>query len=327
MHLTPNMLRVRLKGNGYDPSVPLLVSLDCDRTLVDRSRGSHAVSQAVADYFCKLKEKRGVIVVINTGRDWASYQPLIRYFGYDTPCLFVSGRVMHYDGQRVAHPESLLPRAFLSNITDFALDQQLPYLDVKTPSMNVFWKSSETPEQLFCPFKPFDWMDGIAPRIEPMEELCHDALLESDPVRLEIPILKRMNPSLFELVKRGDKPSLAEWAHRTLSSDALEVLSIPSRKELADEITTLRLMSSNSKVNKGIGLKTLAERMSIPERNIIAVGDSNDDTAGDCIIKTHLPNSILCTLGTPNYRNIDFILQDATKDGILPLFKALLDQP
>lgn len=326
--LTDTLLKTHLQAKGFDPKKPLFLSLDCDRTLVNRKQGAHVISPAIIELFQKLKQKKGLLVGINTGRDWTAYQPLHAQLGQASYSLFLSGRVCWADGTFSSHPEAGLSETTTSALCSFIKTHKTPFFDAQFSFGNIVWTSSTIPSAHYKPFKPLDWTLPLSIEICPLDQLEEDLrgyLSQFPIIRVELPIYANLDRELFELLQMKDVSKLRAYASRYFPIDELELLPIPSRSSFHHEIATLRIMSSNKKINKGIGLKDLIEQLKIPQENVIMVGDSNDETASDTTVKHHLPNSTLFVLGNPSIVEADFHLDGADQDGIIPLLRTLLN--
>lgn len=108
-----------------------LLAIDCDRTIVDRQKSSHFLSDEVINSFQKLRHHSSFIVTINTGRDRTSYQPIQNKLSHIDPCIFLSGRVLHFKNQIVTLPEAIIPHSFCCLLWKLLWNGKIPFLDIK----------------------------------------------------------------------------------------------------------------------------------------------------------------------------------------------------
>lgn len=325
MKLSTISLQQHLKTRGFDYNAPLLASFDCDRTLVNRKQGAHFISPLTKELYQKLKNKKEIISIINTGRDWTAYQPLLPALGSPSIALFLSGRVLLSKGMLSPLPFAALSKSTVKAIYSFTKRYELPFLDAQFSFGNIIWKKSGISADFFKPFKPIDWLNPLKIEIRSLEELNLSELLSSKLIRAEIPIFVNSNKELYNIIKTKNIVQLRKYMKSFFLIEELEILPILSRPSLLEPIVTLRIMTSNKKINKGIGLKHLVENLGIPHQNVIMIGDSNDPTASDCVIKKYLPQSTLCLISKTQSQAVDFRLDLNKEKGIQDFLRALIN--
>lgn len=328
--LTRTRLWEYFNKKGYKNDKPLLLSFDADKTIVDRSRGAHFMSEAVKEMFQKLIENKHFVVTINTGRDATNYLPIQEQTNHREPNIFVSGRVIRHKGKVYTDPQAVFSNGLKSNLWDQFIKDAIPFLDVKHSNGNTFFvKGSRNLEKYYGHHRPVDWFDALPFEIidADTEKTAQEKFNKLQVVRVEIPFLYRNEPvEVLEAINKEDAKKAQRIAEERLKiENELDLLFVPAPAhstrggEMKTEIGSIRIVVHDKYVNKGTGLKYLAELLSIHEQNIICFGDSAGDKANDAIIKTVLPKATLIITGDGEREAkgfADFIVEPVERDGV-----------
>lgn len=328
--LTQTFLWEYFNKKGYQSDRQLLLSFDVDKTIVDRSRGAHFMSKAVKTMFQKLMESKHFIITMNTGRDAANYLPIQDQTNHKEPNIFVSGRVIRHQGKTHTDPQAVFSNVLKNNLWDQFIKGAIPFLDVKHSNGNTFFvKGSRGLERYYGHHRPIDWFDELQFDIidADIEKTAQEKFDNLIVVRVEMPLLYKNEPiEVLHAINKEDSRKAQRIAEERLNiENNLDLLFVPAPvhstrgEEMKTEIGSIRIVMHNKYVNKGTGLKYLAELLNIPEQNIICFGDSAGNKANDAIIKKVLPKAtlIITDNGEQEAKEFaDFIVEPVEKDGV-----------
>ncbi len=291
-----------LHDRGTRLDLPLLFSFDCDQTLVDRERGTHFTSPDVVQMFARLRATSQCHIAINTGRDAASYAPIGRNLDHDAPCIFVSGRVVRLNSHSPELVFGALPLAVKEQIWRLFTLGVCPFLDVKTPAGYYYLTSdARGVSKYFGHHRSPSWFVDVETRIVAIEraERAKEAYFDEPSVRIDAPLWRDQNAQIVEAIDRKDLDSVREELVALFNASPdqnLMFLPAPTFAGNAQDLSALgsvRIMVASTEVNKGTGLRALAEILGIREANILSFGDSSGLVASDQSVKVHLPGSLL----------------------------------
>lgn len=330
--LLPDLQQL-LKYKGINKSHPILISIDCDRTIIDRNRGSHCINESFIEVLhSRLKDER-FIFVFNTGRDITNFSPIQKSIKYMFPCLYVGGRVLQNKGQLITDPKAILPSFFIQALVKAMKAKKIPFLDIKHRLGNTFViVENAKSDHLIGHHRPKDWYDSINIDIkrctlESIEKVISDI---EDIVRIEIPLVCSMAAHL--IASRTKNINVRKKFSDFLNIDLPEqIMTIPvhthmSRAELMEDIVSIRVMNSNKIVNKGTGLQWIQNLYSIPNTNVVMIGDSADPTANDIIVKQVIPEATILVPSDAKSDAMtfaDLIIPSVDQDGVARMIQML----
>jgi hydroxymethylpyrimidine pyrophosphatase-like HAD family hydrolase len=337
LNMSTEQLAKYLQGKGYEPSRPLLLSIDGDKTIVNRDQGAHFISSDVKKIFKDLQEDTRFIVSMNTGRDRRNYLPIQLQNNHAEPNIFLAGRAIYYDDTVITPKEAILSKELQAILWKKFTSGELGFLDIKTADDNLFFiSSSRNLHKLLGHHRPKGWFDNLefnAIDID-TDPAAEEKYLSLDILRAEIPFTKTQNAALLKTINGKDREALRNSMH--LFFEDIEVSDInfipaPTNRShdphYIDQVASVRIVTSERLVNKGTGLKVLADALNVPYQNIVFFGDSAEDKANDAIVKTILPE---CTLiitdnGEENAKKYaDFITDNVASDGVPKAIKKLI---
>jgi hydroxymethylpyrimidine pyrophosphatase-like HAD family hydrolase len=315
---------------------PFLLAIDCDRTLVDRKRGSHFVSDEVISMFNDLRNDKRFIVAINTGRDLTSYRPIQVKLSHLQPCLFLSGRVLYHSSQLVTLPSAVIPQSFCSVVWEKFKNEGIPFLDIKHERGNTFFVlENRDMKKYYGLYKPIDWFNSVCQNENVLTKECkEDCFHNLKVVRFEIPFFKTDYREIVDAIQENNREEVSQMAMNFFglkNCDLLQFIPVnvdSLRKKYLKEVAYIRVVVNAELVNKGTGVKALMNYLSIPEPNVICFGDSAGDTASDAVIKQVLPHSTLFITEDGDTRAAkcaDFLIKSVSKNGV-PEAVSLLTQ-
>lgn len=324
-----------LKKN-ISKSSPVLLSIDCDRTLVDRNKGAHFVSDDVVSMFNDLRKESHFVVTINTGRDLTSYRPIQDKLSHTEPCLFLSGRVLHYSNQTITLPFSEIPHPFCTSVWNKIQKQEIAFIDTKHELGNtLFVLQGKIMKEYYGLYKPLDWFDLVHPNeIVISRDTSADLFHQYKIVRMEIPFFKTDHEEIVEAIEENNREKVQQMISDFFGRENCELLRfIPARinsswKTSKTGIAYVRVLVNPAYVNKGTGIKALMKQLSIPETNVMCFGDSSAETASDSIIKQILPKATLFLVedgDTQACQDADFLIQSVGNNGVPEIIARLVN--
>jgi len=296
-----NSLIQLLNENHFNRSIPFLISLDCDNTIVERKRSSHWISPRTLAAIREILTNPKFILVFNTGRDCTNFQPIQVAIGEPVNSIFVGGRIIQTKEILFADPKAILPKAFLQTLAYKMRVGEIPFLDVKHKLGNTFIiLESEFAKPFLGHHRPADWYDSFQIDVIYASESNIEQILDNFPdiVRIEVPFFNLNNSKIVLKINANERLEEAffDFLEYTNPDQNLMIVGAPthpSRRLLRDQVASIRVMITNQLVNKGTGLKWLQSHHQIPDTNVIAIGDSAAPTANDVIIRRMIPQSLL----------------------------------
>lgn len=315
---------------GYSKDQPLLISLDGDKTIIDRDKGAHFMSRAVVKMFKKLKGNQQFIVAMNTGRDLFNYLPLQKQTGHKEPNIFLSGRVIKRKDKIWIDKKALLSIGLKKKLWRRFISGFIPFLDVKHSLGNTFFVSGRRHlEKYYGHHRPIDWFKDLKINIIDIDKnkMAENIFQTFKIVRIEVPVLR--NNETIELIKainkehRGTVKKITRQKFSLETESKLMFIPAPANKSrgerLTKQIASVRLLVADRYVNKGTGLKKLAKMLKVSAANIIYFGDSAADKANDIIVKAVLPRATLIMTNNAEAnakKYADFTVESVAKDGV-----------
>jgi len=205
----------------------------------------------------------------------------------------------------------------------------IPFLDVKHAQGNTFFiQGSRKLEKYYGHHRPRDWFEQIKMNIVDVEknQQAKNFFYALDLVRIEIPVLyDNKSAKLIKAINSQDQKTVTREAVKKFKiNNSVDLMFIPAptnktRKGIAGKIGSIRILVHDKYVNKGVGLKKLANLVKVPESNIVYFGDSAADKANDIIVKKVLPKATLIITDNGEdkaKKYADFIVEPVSKDGV-----------
>ncbi|WP_130832965.1 sugar-phosphatase [[Erwinia] mediterraneensis] len=222
-----------------------LIAIDMDGTLLNPQ---HQITPAVKAAIGRARDK-GVSIVLATGR----------------PFVGVERYLMELDLQQEG-------QYCISN--NGALVQQAQNGDCVaevTLGFDDYLYIEQLARELGVHFQAFDKTHLYTPNKDISEYTIHEASLTGIPVRYRA--VEEMDPQMrFPKLMMLDKPGLLDEAIRRLPAHAQENYTILKSAPYYLEIL-------NKRVNKGEGVRMLAEKLGLTQAEVMTIGDQENDLA------------------------------------------------
>lgn len=222
-----------------------LIAIDMDGTLLNPQ---HEITPAVKTALNRAREK-GVSIVLATGRPFVGIERYLQELDLQADgqyCISNNGALVHLakDGEVVA------------DVT-LGFDDYL-YVEKLARELGVH-------------FQAFDKSHLYTPNKDISEFTIHEASLTGIPVRYRA--VEEMDPATrFPKLMMIDKPALLDAAIAKLPEQAHQTYTILKSAPYYLEILDRR-------VNKGYGVKMLAEKLGLKAEDVMAIGDQENDLA------------------------------------------------
>lgn len=333
MNLLHHSLSELIEKHKVDGSKPLLISLDCDRTIVDRNKGSHALTTLTIHTLRNVLRDPRFHIVFNTGRDFTNFQPIESALDCLVTGIFVGGRITYENNTLTVDEKAVLPSAFLTALANAMTNSHIPFLDIKHTLGNTFLVMDDIDaKHMLGHHRPLDWYETLRKNIVQVSksEVFSALFAIKDIVRVEVPILRAVAPKLLEAINtkqsvQSDFFSLLQYP----VDETLMTILAPchsSRGDLKQLVGSVRVMVSNAIVNKGSGLKKLQNSLGVPNTNVIMIGDSADPTANDVIVKAVIDGSMLFVPSDAKKNALDIadlVIPSVNEDGVAKVLQGL----
>lgn len=222
-----------------------LIAIDMDGTLLNPQ---HEITAGVKAAIGRARDK-GVSIVLATGRPFVGVERYLMELDLHQPgqyCISNNGALAHSaDSGEVVAEKTL------------GFDDYL-YLEQLARDLGVH-------------FQAFDKSFLYTPNKDISEYTIHEASLTGIPVRYRA--VEEMDPATrFPKLMMIDKPELLDKAIAALPARARESYTILKSAPYYLEIL-------NPLVNKGYGVKMLAEKLGLQPSEVMAIGDQENDLA------------------------------------------------
>lgn len=221
-----------------------LIAIDMDGTLLNPQ---HLITPGVKAALDHARQK-GVSIVLATGRPFVGVQRYLMELDLqaDQYCISNNGALVHRaeDGECVAE--------VTLTFDDYLYVEQLA-------------------RELGVHFQAFDKSHLYTPNKDISEYTIHEASLTGIPVRYRS--VEEMDRNMrFPKLMMIDKPGLLDSAIERLPAHAKETYTLLKSAPYYLEILDRR-------VNKGQGVKMLAEKLGLKQEEVMAIGDQENDLA------------------------------------------------
>ncbi|AIX49810.1 MULTISPECIES: sugar-phosphatase [Pantoea] len=222
-----------------------LIAIDMDGTLLNPQ---HEITPAVKTAIGRARDK-GVSIVLATGRPFVGVERYLMELDLRQPgqyCISNNGALAHKadSGDVVAE---------------------------KTLSFDDYLYLEQLARELGVHFQAFDKSSLYTPNKDISEYTIHEASLTGIPVRYRA--VEEMDPATrFPKIMMIDKPALLDKAIARLPARMQESYTVLKSAPYFLEIL-------NPLVNKGYGVKMLAEKLGLQQSEVMAIGDQENDLA------------------------------------------------
>ncbi|WP_343553090.1 sugar-phosphatase [Pantoea sp.] len=222
-----------------------LVAIDMDGTLLNPQ---HEITPAVKSAIARAHQK-GVMVVLTTGRPFVGIQRYLMELDLVDEgqyCISYNGALVHRanDGECVAE--------ITLGFDDYLYIEQLA-------------------RDLGVHFQAFDKSFLYTPNKDISEFTIHEASLTGIPVRYRS-VEEMDRATRFPKLMMIDKPDLLDSAIQRLPQQARDNYTILKSAPYYLEIL-------DSRVNKGQGVKMLADKLGLAREEVMSIGDQENDLA------------------------------------------------
>lgn len=216
-----------------------LIAMDMDGTLLDEDK---KISQETSDYLRQLQAE-GNVIAIASGRPFRAIEPYYREIGLTGPVICYNGAYVTdpVNHKFPSHHTEIKKEIITSLIADVGPEN---FLNVMCETNDEAWVITDDPA-----LETFFWKTGITVHQGPMAEI-----LDKDPFTMIILTKDHdADDSLVKVAFSNPNMGLRFWGNSTYS-----------------ELYFLN-------VNKGSALLEIAEVYDIDPKNIIALGDGEND--------------------------------------------------
>ncbi|MHA7844667.1 sugar-phosphatase [Serratia sp. D1N4] len=256
-----------------------LIAIDMDGTLLDpQHQITPAVKQAIS-----AARSQGVHVVLATGRPYVGVQDYLRQLdiqGSGDFCITYNG-------------------ALVLQAADGACILQ------ETLGFEDYLYFEQMAREFGVHFQAFDFDTLYTPNRDIGKYTVHEAAMTGIPLKYRS--VEEMDRAIrFPKVMMIDEPALLERAIARLPAEALERYTIMKSAPFYLEIL-------HKRVDKGAGVKMLADHLGIKQQNVMALGDQGNDMA---MIK-YAGVGVAMGNAIPELKEIaQFVTSTNTEDGV-----------
>lgn len=281
-----------------------VISLDIDRTIVDRSKTSHEVDLELKKLLLLFKNKKEYKLVLNTGRDLLALAEFDNCIGVTFDAIFLSGRGSRINNQINIVKEAVLPTNLIEIILRDLNAGVFPYIDIKDQS-GVLCVTSQTIGDHKIPFgvqKPRNWYSKHLPEnIDLYPESNVSKIMDRLPLRIEVPVYLHNSKHPLAIASKTKDRELA-----------IEYLGIPSNYCIGflvphkdfDSYTSiigfLQILSPFEDNNKSSLLRSYCRIQECPINKIIHIGDSDHDHNNDSIVQQKISSASFIKVSSPD---------------------------
>ena len=222
-----------------------LIAIDMDGTLLNPQ---HEITPGVKSALDRARQQ-GVSIVLTTGRPFVGIQRYLMELDMQTPGQYAisnNGALVHQAEDGVCVAEVTL------TFDDYLYIEQLA-------------------RELGVHFQAFDKSHLYTPNKDISEYTIHEASLTGIPVRYRA-VEEMDRATRFPKLMMIDRPALLDAAIARLPEQARQTYTILKSAPYYLEILDRR-------VNKGQGVRMLAEKLGLKQEEVMAIGDQENDLA------------------------------------------------
>ncbi|MBP9759152.1 HAD family phosphatase [Candidatus Dojkabacteria bacterium] len=317
--------------NSISLEKQLLLSIDIDKTLVDRKKSSHDFPKYIGEELSELIKNKHIVVFSNSGRDFDAVKPVQKNITGLENMIMLNGRAVKRNGNTTVKEAGIIPDSIKNRIWELFINDEIPFLDIKRSEGTLFIvKEKASVLNALGAQKPADWYPDGLPQIINMKEdnNAKDIYDEIRVLRFEVPFKDK---NLVNIINEENNEKLySELINKVIeSTEKIEIELVCSESKNTEFVNTLgfvRISVNDTVVNKGLALKEIAEELVIPENNVFHIGDSSGEKADDTVIKVVMPKSNFVVVGNADdeaKRLADVILKPVNEDGIFEFIQCL----
>lgn len=300
------------------PESKLLISIDLDYTLVDRSVSGNYVTKENNDLLDKLFFHENVFLLPNTGRELYGFNSFMSQNVKLKNGVFASGRVVRSDGVDYFNKHGLIEKNIIDKFSDLVASSLVNFVDIAYfNNREVVYKDES---DLFFSQNPRDWFENGYP----LSTKFGHFKSENKPVyRLEFPVFE--NDELFKYTSAESEILISKLIDLFgLDASFKHEYTVKRKSHYYEnsyhsKFCYLRIERKSLELGKGAGILNWFNHSgyNIDDFKIIHIGDQDSGLINDTEVKITIPDSILLMVGercNPNNDKIDiFVTKDSNK--------------
>lgn len=296
----------------------VLISLDLDYTLVDRSISGNYVTKENEELLNRLFLHKNVILLPNTGRELYGFNSFMQKNVDFKNGIFASGRVVRFNGLDYFNKHGLIEPNIVDKFSNLVANDLVKFIDIAYfNDREVVYKDESA---LFFSQNPRDWFENGYPLSTKFEYFKSESKLV---YRLEFPVFE--TDELFEYTSRESNILISKLIDLYgLDSSFKDEYTVKRKNHYYDDSYSskfcyLRIEKSSDNLGKGAGILNWfsCSDYNIDDFKIIHIGDQDSGLINDTEVKITIPDSILLMVGErcdPDNDKIDiFVTKDSNK--------------
>jgi len=276
----------------------IILSLDLDNTLVNRSMGSNYVDKRILDVLYALL-KKNVIILPNTGRDLVGFSAFQRDALNLNNAVLGSGSVILVDGKKFFNKKSEIDHKLIKYLFDSVFKKNIDFIDLSSYSGRDLIFGTKKHRELYFSQNPRDWFDKKLPTIHNVNQVNETKFRRV--FRVEFPVFKNDNKILYRhLINKSNKAIniFSDFVGRKLENDYAIKRKLYFSNSMQGEVLFARLEKNTNYVNKSAGLRNwLTKKKLYRGIFVVHVGDKDSGLINDTIIKQELPSALVVMVG------------------------------
>jgi hydroxymethylpyrimidine pyrophosphatase-like HAD family hydrolase len=312
-----------------DKNRDIVLSMDLDNTLVNRSKGDNYIPPNTLKLIKLLQSKNNFYLIPNTGRDIVGFNAFIKETTNFQDAILGSGGLMKVNNKYIFNNDSAIVLEIIQLFVDAVKNNILPFVDFthKDGRLLIYNDNGLELKDLFFSQNPRSWFGKELPLIVPV--ILFKEKIENI-YRIEFPVLS-IHQTLFEELVNKRENGIGYLA-KILGIEAKKINNYTIKRKVffnnnyKDKLIFGRFEKNTNTFNKGQCLKTLLHEKHLDDANVIHVGDQDYGVINDTLVKKELPQARLVMVGERCQKNnslVDLYLFGDTDTKVYEFFKLI----
>lgn len=317
---------------AIDKNRDIVLSMDLDNTLVNRSIGDNYVSGKILELVKLLQKEPNFYLIPNTGRDIIGFSSFINQAGNFPNAILGAGSLIKVDNNYIFDTKSEIEWPIIQTLLNGVQSGVLPFIDLthKDGRLVIYNDNNGLGlKDLFFSQNPRSW---FGEKLPPAVSLS--SLNKGDEIkfvfRIEFPILPLHHDLYEELINRRENGIIHLADILSVSIKNLDGYTVKRKAFFNDKyknkLTFTRFEKHTDVSSKGHGLKIWLQEKKLTNPTVIHVGDQDYGIINDTLVKIELPQAKLIMVGDRCKRDsplVDLYLMGDADAKVYDFIKAL----
>lgn len=309
-----------LLESKFQAKQKIILSLDLDYTVVDRSVSGNYIDPENLNLLKNLKKSNSIILLPNTGRELYGFNSFISQGLSLENGVFASGRVTRVQDKDYFNKKGVIEDSLVHEFLSHVDQGRINFIDIAYfNDRDLIYKDKS---EIFFSQNPSEWFNEKFPNHYHVKN--YDRPIK-DTYRLEFPVFE--NETLYKYIDSNERILTEKFIETyKIKTDFDGNYSIKKKKHYYNGKSSrpffyIRIEKRSEDLGKGEGIKNWLNQsdFNINDFCIVHIGDQDSGLINDTEVKTAIPESILLMVGercNPNNSLLDLYLSKDSNLGV-----------